>query len=93
MSSGGGVTNVRWKKKGKGLLFVDKMSTILEDKHVRKKRGHISPEDTLRAIFSVKKWTYFFGSSCLMRRFIYEHRFISILYRFYVAHECYILFL
>ena len=63
MSSGGGVTNVRWKKKGKGLLFVDKMSTILEDKHVRKKRGHICPEDILRAILSVKKWTYFFGSA------------------------------
>ena len=62
MSSEGGVTNVRKKKKGKGLLFVDKMSTILEDKHVRKKRGHICPEDTLRAILSVKKWTYFFGS-------------------------------
>ena len=62
MSSGGGVTNVRWKKKGKGLLFVDKMSTILEDKHVRKKRGHICPEDTLRKILSVKKWT-FFGST------------------------------
>ena len=61
MSSGGGVTNVRWKKKGKGLLFVDKMSTILEDKHVRKKRGHICPEDTLRTILSVKKWTYFLG--------------------------------
>ena len=61
MSSRGGVTNVRWKKKGKGILFVDKMSTILEDKHVRKKRGHICPEDTLRTILIVKKWTFFLG--------------------------------
>ena len=36
-----------------GLLFEDKISTILEDKHVRKKRGHICPEDTLRTILSV----------------------------------------
>ena len=72
MSSGGGVTNVRWKKKGKGLLFVDKMSTILEDKHVRKKRGHICPEDTLRAILSVKKWTYFFGSTNFPLQYLHD---------------------
>ena len=39
-----------------------KIFTILEDKHVRKKREHICPEDTLRKILSVKKWTFFLGS-------------------------------
>ena len=48
------------KKKGKGSAFcIVKISTIIEDKHVRKKRGHICPEDTLRTILSVKKWTFF----------------------------------
>ena len=38
-----------------------------------------------------KGLVYMPQSSCLMRRLISEHRVISILYRFYVAHECYIL--
>ena len=50
------------KKKGKGSAFcIVKISTIIIDNHVRKKRGHICPEDTLRTILSVKTWTFFWG--------------------------------
>ena len=42
-------------------LFIDKLSTVLEDNNVLKKRGYNCPEDTSWAILSVKKWTFFLG--------------------------------
>ena len=53
------------KRRERVCFCIDKISFILEDKHVRKKRGHICPEDTLRTILSVKKWTFFLGVTAI----------------------------
>ena len=55
-------TNVGRKRRERvRFLYIVKISPILEDKHVRKKRGHICPEDTLRTIYCPLKHGHFFS--------------------------------